>query len=183
MNTYDCDFCIANKLYESRHCFLDEYPGQEENRVTFPIFDPDDSSYNSNPIAEEDRTVDKKGIFEELETIEAVFPHLSPFEILRTYFAFPKEVCPTGLVDIHHNFILEMESSCREYSCLPYEGGLLDQPLVLNEVFHVIQSEKASYERTRMSKLQKETKNKQSSSNKPKRPQLPGQQGSFENHG
>jgi len=171
MNTYDCDFCIANKLYESRHCYLDQYPGQEENFISVPLFDSDD--FSPNVIGEERKTLDKEGIFEELETLEAVFPHLSPFEILRSYFSQPREVCPTGIVDPHHNFLLEMEFSCREYNCLPFEGGLLDQPLILMEVFRTIQAEKASYERSRMSKMKKKFSDKNSSSSKPKRPALP----------
>jgi len=171
MNTYDCDFCIATKLYETRHCFLEKPPGQDEHVINVPVFDSED--FNPNVVGEDRRTLDKKGIFEELEILEAVFPHLSPFELLRSYFSYPKEVCPTSLVDPHHNFLLEMEFSCREYKVLPFEGGLLDQPLVLMEVFRVIQSEKASYERARMSKMKKQFSEKTSSSSKPKRPLLP----------
>jgi len=177
MNLYDCDFCIANKLYEGRHCFLEEFPGQEENSIRIPLFDSED--FNPNVIGEEVRLLNKEGIFEELETLEAVFPHLSPFELLLAYFNQPKEVCPTSLVDPHHNFLLEMEFSCREYKCLPYDGGYLDQPLLLMGIFHTIQSEKAAYERARMSKMKKEfsSKKKPSSSSKPRTPQLPQTRG------
>jgi hypothetical protein len=42
--------------------------------------------------------------------------------------------------------LIDLEDSCFSYHCLPYEGGLLDQPLYLIEAFNVIRSEKNKYD-------------------------------------
>lgn len=38
------------------------------------------------------------------------------------------------------NEYLKLYYSCKEFNCLPYEGGLLDQPAVIAEAFFVIQN-------------------------------------------
>lgn len=38
---------------------------------------------------------------------------------------------------------------CKEFHCLPYEGGYLDQPAIYIEAFEIIQQTLNEYERTR----------------------------------
>lgn len=82
------------------------------------------------------------------------------FEILRTYFAQPLEICPTGLIDDQDLFLLEVEQACREYYKLPFDGGLWDQPYKLIQAFAQIRQERNQYERARMEELKRDGKSK-----------------------
>jgi len=53
-----------------------------------------------------------------------------------------------------------MEDACNNYHCLPYKGGLLDQPIYILESFNVIRGEKNRYERVRADKLMKNIEKK-----------------------
>jgi len=68
------------------------------------------------------------------------------------------EICLTAFVDQSLGELVDMESSCSIYHCLPYSGALLDQPQFYLDVFSVIQTERNRYERTRSDKLLAQSK-------------------------
>ena len=82
---------------------------------------------------------------------ELYFPDASAFELLKKFFPATgsptiKEVCITSFVDVELGFLIDLEESCYNYKALPMQGGLLDQPTLLMEVFNTIRSEKNKYE-------------------------------------
>ncbi len=47
------------------------------------------------------------------------------------------------------NDLLKLFLMCKEFHCLPYEGGYLDQPAIYIEAFEHIQNIKNQYEANR----------------------------------
>lgn len=157
MNSYDCDFCIAHKLYENRACYLlDNDWGEDRHKFILPVFDP--LASKPMPIAEEDVVLTKESIISKLDKYQEVFPDAPPFELLTLWFTRPKELCLTSILDPQLGLLLDTESACKEYRTLPYGGGLWDQPLALLEAFDLIRSERNQFERIRIEKLNTTTK-------------------------
>lgn len=153
MNLYDCDYCIANKMYEGRACFLkDKEFGNESYTFTLPVFD------GNSPYAvdEQVKELDMEGVLQELIELEWEKPDAPPFELLRTYFMDP-EVCVTAMYDTSADYI-GMEQAARDYHTLPYDGGLLDQPKMLMDAFRIVASERNQWERIRMERTDREMK-------------------------
>jgi hypothetical protein len=48
-----------------------------------------------------------------------------------------------------------LESACFNYHCLPYDGGIFDQPLYLMEAFNIIRSTKNRYENKNIEEITK----------------------------
>lgn len=67
-------------------------------------------------------------------------------------------VCPIGLLDEQDMAILEMESFCSEYSCLPYNGGIESQPAKIVQAFNVIRSVKIGYQARKTEKMTRDQK-------------------------
>ena len=161
MNFYDCDFCIANKMYEGRACFLNKFPGNESYTFELPIF-TEDSPYPTDSRKVE---LDMEGVVEELVSMEWEKPDAPPFELLRTYFMDP-EVCMTSMA-FEGTDLIGLEQQTRNYNTLPFKGGLLDQPNVLMQAFDVISAERNHWERIRMRRTETKMK-KQEMLNKQK---------------
>jgi hypothetical protein len=47
------------------------------------------------------------------------------------------------------NYYLELYLMCKEFNCLPYEGGFLDQPAKIAEAFGLIKRTIAQYQANR----------------------------------
>lgn len=172
MNTYDCDYCIANELYSGRACYLTDFPGKESYFLKVPVFD--EESTNKNPVGEEERDLSLDDIYDLMEEWETIFPDMPPFEMIQTWFRYPLEVCPTSLVDPYYAFMLEAEASCREYKVLPYDGGLWDQPLALIQAFETIRTERNHFERIRIDRMEQKAKKDHSGTKQLPSRQLPG---------
>lgn len=71
-----------------------------------------------------------------------------------------KEVCCSAFIDLEFGTAIDMESSCSAYHVLPYEGGYLDQPTRMMEMFEVIRSEKQRFENVQADKLLSDSKKK-----------------------
>jgi len=153
MNYYECEFCIANKLYEGRACYRDRWPGKESYTFKVPIFD-DTSPY---PVGSTEEVLDEEDFMEVLLSLEMEKPDVPPYELVRTYFSTP-EYCPIGSVDFEYQRLLTLEAAARQYHTLPYAGGLLDQPNCLIDAFDIIASERNQYERIRYDKMESERK-------------------------
>ena len=171
MNLYECDFCIANKLYEGRACFLDKFPGNKSYTFELPVFD-DVSPYPTESTNEE---LDMEGVLEKLVQMEWEKPDAPPFELLQTYFASP-EVCVTSLSDESIDLIA-LEQSSRDYHSLPFGGGILDQPKALMTSFSIIASERNQWERIRMERTDRKMRQEQMKNRSKQRQQLGGRPG------
>lgn len=81
-------------------------------------------------------------LLEYIDKLLEYFPDMHVFNLLKFHF---KRVCPTALIDPYDDKILEMESFCEEYKCLPFPGSMGDQPNKLVEAFNIIRATKAIY--------------------------------------
>ena len=109
MNSYDCDYCIAHKLYEGRACYLlDNDWGEDRHKFILPIFDP--GAAQPMPVAEEDVTLTEEDIMVRLEKYQEIFPDAPPFELLTLWFIRPNELCPTSILDPQLGLLLDTES-------------------------------------------------------------------------
>ena len=172
MHLYDCEYCIANKMYEGRACFLNSKEvGNESYTFTLPVFD------GKSPFAvdEQKKELDMEGVLQELVLLEWEKPDAPPFELLRTYFMEP-EVCVTAMYDEHADYI-GLEQAARDYHTLPFDGGLLDQPKVLLNAFRVVAAERNQWERIRMERTDREMKKQKFSNPNPQRPGAGGPRG------
>ena len=52
--------------------------------------------------------------------------------------------------------ILSLHGRCKAFRCLPYAGGMMDQPLRLMRLFDVIESRIAAHKRDQMDDLKRE---------------------------
>lgn len=82
-------------------------------------------------------------------------PDMPPFEFIQALIKprNQKEVCITAFIDPFLAYYVDLESACKEYRTLPYEGSLLDQPQALLDTFAIIRQERNRYERVRADKL------------------------------
>jgi hypothetical protein len=156
---YDCDICSldSNCWYKRRICFHPEF-GQGAYPFKLPVFDP--------LLKKLDNTQTEERIFSQDEflqwlydTNERYIPNMPAFEFVQGLLKSKNpEICLTAFVDSSLGEIVDMESSCSIYHCLPYKGALLDQPQYYLDVFSVIQTERNRYERTRSDKLLAQSK-------------------------
>jgi hypothetical protein len=148
-----------------------EDPGSPSWVFQLPMFDPD--QIYQQPVGYETRQLDEKELLDQIEEYQDIFPSMPSFDILTKFFSSPRPVCPTSLVDWQTRQLLEIESGCKEYHALPYEGGLMDQPVWLLEAFDIIRSERNAFERIRI-----EDYKKSADSNKDRiKPQLRSENG------
>lgn len=89
---------------------------------------------------------------------------MPPFEFIQALIKprNQKEVCITAFIDPSLAYYIDLESACKEYRSLPYEGSLLDQPQFLLDTFAVIRQERNRYEKVRADKLMSGLKGGQS---------------------
>jgi len=89
------------------------------------------------------------------DTNDQFVPDMPPFEFIQALIKPRnlKEVCITAFIDSSLAYHIDLESACKEYRVLPYEGSLLDQPQFLLDIFGVIRQERNRYERVRADKL------------------------------
>jgi len=105
------------------------------------------------------RRCDIDEVIEEITTIhDDIFPELPLFIIAFRFFKQPQEVCCTALVDPLTHWLISLESCCSKYHCLPYEGGLFDQPAWVPELFELITTTRNEFERDRNDEMMKESK-------------------------
>lgn len=71
-----------------------------------------------------------------------------------------KAVCPMAFVDFEVGTLVDLEDACNNYHVLPYNGGLLDQPQLLLEVFNVVRAEKERYKSAKAEKMLADAKSK-----------------------
>jgi len=120
-----------------RGCFIDS----PEIVIPVPDFEWTGSSWK---VKEEVTysSVTKQGILELLDEVGKLFPSRSIGEIWLTYYP---DLCPLSLMDDWCGYWIEVEASCSEYNVLPFEGGLLDQPQLVIEIFSSIRKGRNSY--------------------------------------
>jgi len=85
-----------------------------------------------------ERYVSKEEFIDILSDIQDLKPDMPLFEMVRVYFRNPKELCVTAFGDPEFEMLVKMESRASEYHVLPFEGGQLDQPLVVLEAMDII---------------------------------------------
>lgn len=115
-----------------------------------------------SPMGTETKIFTSDDLLEWLYQInEEYFPDAPSFELLKRFIR--KEVCLTAYVDFELGELVDLEDSCHNYHCLPYDGGLFDQPIYLLQAFNVIRGEKNKYEKIKADKLLSDLKSSGSS--------------------
>jgi len=158
-----------NEWFKKRFCYHPIY-GKESYKVSIPIFD---EIQRSRPISSEEKEFTEEDLLDWLYDLqENNFPDAPAFELLQRFIkkpgAFEKgEVCLTGLIDFELGEIIDLESACHNYHCLPYAGGLFDQPIKLIETFNVIRATRNKYDNLKIEQITKDVKNNPDSSKKP----------------
>lgn len=153
---YSCDFCQATEAFKQRACYLSGWPGEEKHIFLLPIFD--DSTQPPLKISEERTELTDEEVLEKIDSYSSVWPDMPPFEVVQHYFRNPKELCITGLSDYDAARLIELEAACDKYHCLPYDGGIEDQPTILLEAFSAIREASNEYYREKFRDIQqKET--------------------------
>ena len=56
--------------------------------------------------------------------------------------------------DVH--YILKLYSRCQQYHCLPYAGGILNQPAWIMDLFSVIENRQAAHDKEAAEKQEME---------------------------
>lgn len=134
-------------MKDKRHCFL--YDADEEGKllVPVPIFEEaPDGEWTARGNRAEERVISREEFIEVLEYIQELKSGMPLFEIIRTYFRSPKEVCVTAFGDPELDWLIRLETRAQEYGVLPYDGGQLDQPLYVLEAFDIITIARALFQ-------------------------------------
>ena len=134
-------------MKDKRHCFL--YDADEEGKliVPVPLFEETQvGEWSARGNEAEERLVSREEFIEILEYIQELKPNMPLFEIIRTYFRSPKEVCVTAFGDPDLDWLIKLETRAQEYGVLPYEGGQLDQPLYILQAFDMISIARALFQ-------------------------------------
>ena len=101
------------------------------------------------------------GLLGVLGELKEMTPDQNLWEVFKKYFFGGKgtsPVCPTAMIDLEYNFIMNMEAMSEKYSTLPHEGGLLSQPNKLIECFTLIQDARANYDRSQQEERNEKAK-------------------------
>jgi len=151
---HDCNYCISHGLQESRVCFIPELGGSETHRLTIPDFDEDGQQLPESKTAE----FDLESVFDAIidvigKPVRGLKPGANPFKVFN--MLFPRNVCPTGLVDPSVGDLLETVSLCKHYGVLPVAGGLWDQPNKVIECMKVASEAEASFRNDQISEMRK----------------------------
>jgi len=88
-------------------------------------------------------------IYEAIDDFVLQNPQQSEYDAL----FFLLKICPVGLPVEDELFWLDLEAHCSQYHCLPYPGGLLDQPARIMDAFAIIRSVRNRYEQEKIKKI------------------------------
>lgn len=129
--SYECDFCLRNKVAEEqgRVCFRYK---DEEARIVFPVIDEDGKVVSEDQIEE---LVDLEEFRNRLTKIAERHPQ-NVFRLMLRYFGGSRgtsNVCPVSILEPVFSDIIHIATRCEAYSCLPMPGSLADQPNWLME--------------------------------------------------
>jgi len=119
-----------------------------------PTFDVDTKKLNMTEVNE--ATYTQEEFLQWLyDTNDLYVPDMPPFEFIQALVKprTQKEVCITAFIDPSLAYYIDLESACKEYKNLPFEGGIFDQPQYILDVFSTIRQERNRYEKVRADKL------------------------------
>ena len=139
--SYDCDYCIARKLYEKRICFR----LKEQNVIPYPIFEWKGFTPVTKGIGE--KLCKVEDFYDILFGISKFFPSRPLLDIWRSHFrgGDVQGVCMEGVVDTVWDVWATLESNCKEY------GWTLDEAMSLTHdeanILLSIRSAKSWYQR------------------------------------
>lgn len=149
-------------MYNHRVCFLKN--GTVKAKV--PIFKEID--YKVTIVGTEDVELTKEMVIDKLVALNKLFPNKLPHLLMRTPFMKveiegfndKKEICPIGLFDYEAEFYVSLETAAGKYHTLPYDGGYMEQPLLITEAFDVARSAEARYNNAKMNEINSKIKDK-----------------------
>lgn len=141
---------------ENRICFKYDYMDDD----LLEIYSPYDKDEKGGILAESEN-VNRIGVLEILNRYDDFLPSKPTFvRLIQGEYPFPdgqrKEICPIGLIDESDREIIELESFCSEYHCLPYTGGMDQQPALMVQAFNIIRGVKVDYQTRKMENARKE---------------------------
>jgi hypothetical protein len=156
---HDCEICTLekNQYYKNRVCFNPNY-GEEAYSITVPHGEPETKVL----LGSDQITFDSETFLDWLYDFNETFkPEMPAFEIINKLInpANKNKICMSSFIDMELGYLVDLESSCNNYHCLPYEGGLLDQPMMLMDVFGVIRGERNKFEAQKADALMQNLKN------------------------
>lgn len=144
--------------------------GEETYPLFIPIFDE-----LRRVTGSEIRDFNLRGLLDWLDNLsDDVFPDAPPFELLKRFAqgrdetGRPKEVCVEAFSDLELGSLIDLEDSCHSYRCLPYEGGLFDQPNYIMEAFNIIRATKNKYNNAKMDEALKKSASQAPTNAQPK---------------
>ncbi len=101
-------------------------------------------------------TLDANGIVDLASELRKLAPSLPLSVIIDRHF---RSVCIKSLLDWSLHEYLDLESFCKDYGCLPFEGSMSEQPNIVIEAFNTIRAVRGNFELEKqkeiMAKVQK----------------------------
>jgi len=135
---FDCEICKKQEWYTTRTCF------KFTERVYFDVPVLEWVAGKAARTKEDKRVgVGIDGFYKLLREFQEWSPDMPLAELLDRHF---RDVCPKSVLDLRYMEWIRMEAFCKEYGCLLFEGGMMDQPYVEVEIMNIIRGTRSDYE-------------------------------------